>query len=290
MIILDNGKIRAEISTLGGQLMSLKDSVSGREYLWNGDKAFWGGRSPVLFPFVGKTRNMEFIAKGKTWTAVKHGFARDMEFQLTDQKGTEEAWLLLCSSEETLRKYPYEFRLFLGYRLEGRSLQVLWKVENPAAETMYFSIGGHPGFFCPVKAGEKQTDYQIQFDTPEQVTVSVIGEGGLATDKRAVHALQDGKLDITENLFEKDALVIEHHQVHSVSFLKKGEAPYVTVTFDAPLFGVWAPFEKEVPFICIEPWYGRCDHENFTGTLEEREWGNELEAGCVWEASYKIHI
>ncbi len=288
-VILKNEEIKAEIDTLGGELVSLQSVGNGKEYLWNGDEAFWNRSSPILFPFVGSTRNKEFTAKGKTYQMAQHGFARDKEFTVTGQSATE-AWFCLCSDMETMQHFPYEFRLFLGYRLEGRKLVVLWRVENPAGEPLYFSIGGHPGFFCPLEAGTRQTDYQIQFDTMHEVTATTISNMGLATDGKVTYPLQEGKLDITEDLFAHDALVIEADQAHQVSFLKKGEQPYLTVNFDAPLFGIWAPYKKDVPFICIEPWYGRCDHEDFTGSLEERKWGNKLEAGGIWEASYTICI
>ncbi len=282
-VILKNEDIKAEIDTFGGELVSLQDAGSGREYLWNGDPVFWNRRSPILFPFVGSTRNKEFTAKGQTCQMTQHGFARDQEFVLVDRSDTE-AWFSLSSNTDTLKLFPYEFRLFLGYRLEGRELRVLWRVENPAEETLYFSIGGHPGFYCPM------TGYQLQFDTASEVTSTTISDMGLATDKKVTYPLQDGRMDITEDLFAKDALVIEENQAHQVSLLKKGEEPYLTVTFDAPLFGIWAPYKKDVPFICIEPWYGRCDHEDFSGTLEERAWGNKLEAGGIWGASYTIYI
>ena len=62
------------------------------------------------------------------------------------------------------------------------------------------------------------------------------------------------------------------------------------MVFEAPLFGIWSPAKIQAPFICIEPWYGRCDGQNFSGTLEEREWGNQLESGDLFEAGYEVII
>ena len=63
---------------------------------------------------------------------------------------------------------------------------------------------------------------------------------------------------------------------------------YLEVEFDAPLFGIWSPAKKHAPFVCIEPWYGRCDEVGFAGSLEERAYGNTLQAGEVFEKSYSI--
>ena len=59
---------------------------------------------------------------------------------------------------------------------------------------------------------------------------------------------------------------------------------------EAPLFGIWSPPGKNAPFICIEPWYGRCDDEYFDGDLTEREWGNKLAPHQTFEASYTITV
>lgn len=48
--------------------------------------------------------------------------------------------------------------------------------------------------------------------------------------------------------------------------------------------------EKDAPFVCIEPWYGRCDATDFCGELRERDYENQLEAGACFEAEYEIYI
>ena len=73
-------------------------------------------------------------------------------------------------------------------------------------------------------------------------------------------------------VFDDDALVIVNQNVHEVSLCDMEGNPYLTVTMDAPLFGVWSPAGADVPFICVEPWYGRCDSADFTGDLKDREW------------------
>lgn len=103
---------------------------------------------------------------------------------LQKAKKEEEIWFELKENEETLKKYPFAFRLHLGYRLDGRSVEVLWKVENPNEKKMYFSIGGHPAFNCPLKAEEKQSDYQLSFDTDKTLVCSILGETGLLTDRK----------------------------------------------------------------------------------------------------------
>ena len=284
-----NELISITVDSHGAELKSLKRADSGTEYMWCADGTYWGRTSPVLFPFVGGLKDKAYRTKGKTYPMCQHGFARDMEFDLLSQK-EDEIWFQLTSDEQTLEKFPYDFILKLGYRLQANKVQVLWVVENPGKEDLYFSIGGHPAFNCPIEEGKKQTDYQLDFGDADEVVSTRIGEKGLVNGFMDVYELTDGKLTITENLFDHDALIIENNQTNKVALCKKDGTPYLTVTMEAPLFGVWSPPGKQAPFICIEPWYGRCDHEEFDGMLEEREWGNRISPSEKWEASYTIEV
>ena len=285
---ISNEKITIQVDSLGAELKSLKSVAQGKEYMWDADPAYWKRTSPVLFPFVGGLKDGVYRAKGKEYPMGQHGFARDMEFQLKSQVAAE-IWFRLESNEETLAKYPYSFVLEIGYELSGDSVIVKWRVKNPAQETMYFSIGGHPGFLCPIEPGRKQTEYQIAFDKKDEV-VSTCIENGLVCDRTQTYKLQDGAMPVTEHLFDGDALVIENHQAQQVALVGPDGKPYLTVDFDAPLFGVWSPPGKNAPFICIEPWYGRCDSGDFKGELKERAWGQELGAGAEFMTEYRITI
>lgn len=286
--VLDNGEIKIKVDSHGAELRSLSDCKSGREYMWCGDAAYWGRVSPVLFPLVGSYRDGQCRHNGRLLRMSQHGFARDMEFMLTEQSG-EEIWFCLTDKENTWENYPFAFSLEIGYRLSGRSVKVMWRVFNPSKEEMYFSIGGHPAFAVPAREKDRITCY-LAFDGAEKLRVRGL-KGGLAV--KELHTLmleKDGTLPVTEELFAQDALVIENSQTKKVQLLSGDKKPYLTVAFDAPLFGVWTPPGKNAPFICIEPWYGRCDREDFTGSLGEREWGNVLAAGKAFEAAYDILV
>ena len=286
---LKNDGVEIKVHSKGAELKSLKNPVTGTEYLWQGDPAFWNRSSPILFPFVGKTDRNEFRTKGKTYSMTQHGFARDMEFELLSRT-EDEIWFVLKDSEETRQKYPYGFTLKLGYRLFDNGVEVCWQVENEEEEELPFSIGGHPAFYCPIEEGTAQTDYLLRFDCKDRVVCTRISDEGLALNEEDVYPLKDGFLPITEHLFDHDALVIENRQAKEVAFCRKDGTAYLTVKMEAPLFGVWSPPTKKAPFICIEPWYGRCDRAGYEGDLKDREWGNLLAPGGVWKASYRILI
>lgn len=286
---LHNEAISISVASYGAELKSLKKLPEGIEYLWKGDATFWGRTSPVLFPFVGGVNHKEYRTMGKTYSMAQHGFARDMEFELLTRT-EDEIWMVLRSDEETFKKYPYEFVLKLGYRLLKDGVKVCWQVENQGKEELHFSIGGHPAFNCPIEEGKRQTDYMIYLDAKGKIVSTRLGNGGLATHRQDIYELKNGYLTITEELFDNDALVIENNQAKKVSLCDKEGMPYLTVTMDAPLFGIWSPPHKNAPFICIEPWYGRCDREDFEGELKDREWGNTISSGEIWKAAYQITV
>ena len=155
-VVLENEALKVTINSFGAELASIRGKATDTEYLWNADAKFWKRTAPVLFPFVGSLKNKEYHYEGKTYSMGQHGFARDMEFAVDVQTATE-AWFSLQSNEETKAKFPLEFILKIGYELEGKELKVIWQVENPDTKTLYFSIGGHPAFMCPVDEKGKQS-------------------------------------------------------------------------------------------------------------------------------------
>lgn len=287
--ILENETLKVTIHSFGSEIGSIVNKKDGCEYIWNADEKYWKRSAPVLFPIVGSLKNKEFIYEGKAYPMGQHGFARDMEFALQSASNTE-AWFSLTSNEETYAKYPFRFTLSIGYVLNGNSLKVIWKVENKDTKNMYFSIGGHPAFMCPLNGKGKQTDHYLSFDTEKDLTYSLLSKNGLVEKEDLVLPTHGGMLPVDAHMFDRDALIIEGSQASVVSICNAEKQPYLTVKFDAPLFGLWSPAGKQAPFICIEPWYGRCDKESFAGTLEEREYGNILAPQEVFEKDYEIII
>lgn len=287
-LVLENEWIKVEIDEMGAEMKSLSRKSDGREYMWGADPAYWGRTAPVLFPFVGSLNDKKYRINGREYEMGQHGFARDMEFQVLRQE-KEAVYLGLCSNEATREKYPFDFELELGYRLEEKKIHVLWKVVNKGKEEMPFSIGGHPAFMCPILPETEQTDYFIRFDAKGPLVSDVIEEG-LIGETVKEYVLEDGYLKITSDLFDGDALIMENEQAHEVSLCLPDKTPYLSVVFGAPLFGIWSPAKKNAPFICIEPWYGRADRAGFQKELRDREWSNLLNENEMFTASYDIMI
>lgn len=315
METLSNAVISIGVKEHGAELSSLK--YNGREYLWQADPEFWGRTSPVLFPMVGSVWAKQYLSHGRIYPMGQHGFARDMDFTLVS-KTADEIWYRLESSPATLEKFPYDFCLEIGYKLIGKSVKVMWKVSNPSAEELFFQIGAHPAFHWPmlssgaIEAGTAAMKAELAFEPcPEgaprgffrlgggflkdgnaaKLSKSVIGKGGCFLKERVNDATDgQGYLAIGTNSFDSDALVYEDGQVNSVTLCAQDKTPYLTVRYDAPVIGLWSPPGKNAPFVCIEPWYGRADDENYTGRYEEKPWINSLKPGATFEGGYTIEI
>lgn len=289
--ILENDNLRAEIDSLGAELKSVIRKPENKEYMWHGDPKYWGRTSPVLFPFVGSVRNKEYRYAGKTYPMGQHGFARDMEFTCEPREKEKCIWFVLASTDETYAKYPFSFRLHIGYELEENRIKVLWRVENTDDKPMYFSIGAHPAFLCPVNGEADKAGYGMKFGG---LTDTLHHHGntadGLAVMQDEILPLENGTVVFTPGFFDKCTYMVEGKQTGEVSLLDLDGKPYVTVCFDTPLFAVWSPEGKNAPFVCIEPWYGRCDEEGFEGTLGERAYENILAGGGSFAADYSMRF
>ena len=172
----------------------------------------------------------------------------------------------------------------------GNALKVTWKVVNTNEKEMHFSIGAHSEFNCPLQDESDKTGYGLDFHTGHEVLASRINADGLMLDGKQKIAEDAGKMLFPEGFFDDGVYIVENSQTNRVSLLDPKGREYVTVSSDAPLYGIWSPEKKNAPFVAIEPWYGRCDRATFAGTLEEREWGNHLMPHETFERSYEIAI
>ena len=294
-MIIKNDKICAEIDLHGAELTSLKRQDSDEELIWTADKDYWGRHAPMLFPIVGKVWNGQYRVGDRIYNLPQHGFARDLNFTPLCQD-TDSVVLALESNEDTLKVYPYKFRIEATYRLEDSTLVVEWRIKNPGSEPMYFQIGAHPGFnYRDFDKNDFIHGFFRLAQGEEPVSRLIIGqltpEGYRSESAGMIELDSDAMLPITPGLFAGDALVLEEHQIDQVILYDKECTPYIALeTEDAPVWGFWSPPGKNAPFVCIEPWMGRCDVEGYEGDISGRDYINKLEAGKSTAFTYRITV
>lgn len=287
--ILSNEAIRIAVSAHGAELCSIKKD--GKEYLWQADPQYWKRHSPVLFPIVGSVWENRYRCEGNEYTLTQHGFARDKDFRLVSRTDNE-VWYLLTDDEETRSKYPYAFELRIGYRIEGSRIDVMWRVKNPSDREMHFQIGAHPAFYFPDYQPETSGRGYFSFNRTEGLKYILISEKGCADpDTEYDLQLTDGLLPMDIHTFDRDALILQDGQVNEVTLHNNRRQPVLKLHFDtAPLVGLWSPPAKNAPFVCIEPWYGRCDRAHYAGDYADKDWMQHLAAGDTFEGGYSIEI
>lgn len=290
MQTLKNGQLTVVVSSHGAELQSIRKNDT--EYLWQGDPAFWGRRSPVLFPIVGSVWDGRYRAEGKEFHMGQHGFARDMDFTLVESSETEVRYRLEAS-EETFAKYPYPFVLEIAYRLHDNRLDVIWEVYNPGDSEIYFQIGAHPAFIYPDYGHEDAERGFLAFDRAEGLEcIRIKGKGCVDTEvKYPFEVPADGMFPVAKDTFDTiDTIMMQGSQVGRVTLHRTDRTPWLSLSFDAPVVGIWSPPSKNAPFICIEPWYGRCDRYGYEGEFKDRDWVNVLQPGAVFRTEYTIEI
>lgn len=288
---IENEFLRVCVDDHGAELVSIYDKEKEREVLWQADPAYWKRHAPILFPHVGRHYLDEYRCGGKAYRTHQHGFARDMDFSCTE-KTASSVTHCLEASEQTKDYFPFAFSLFVTHSLKGRDLTVTWKVLNSDQDTMYFTIGGHPAFRVPILPNTVQTDYCLLFHTflNHLDYVLLDPKTGTALTQTSYHLpLSQGRAAIPADLFDHDALIFDDAQIEWAAIGYPDGKPYISISCEGfPNFGIWSV--PGAPYICLEPWMGRCDDFGFTGEISEKPGVISLPSGETFLKSYTITV
>ncbi|MGK2861775.1 MAG: aldose 1-epimerase family protein [Chitinophagaceae bacterium] len=290
MYIIENEFLKIEIDPKGAELQSIYNKKRSLEYMWSGDPAYWGKKSPVLFPIVGTLKQDTYYYENKTYHLSRHGFARDMDFTVTDQTPSSITFTL-ARTDETFEKYPFQFRFDIIYSLKENQLSVMYRVVNKGNvnDAMYFSVGGHPAFKLPVLPGTKYNDHYLEFNKNETAGRWLISKEGLIENHNTPLLNDSNILALTKELFYTDALVFKELRSEKLKLVCKEAGELFEFDFTGfPYLGIWAA--KDADFICIEPWCGIADNVNASQQLIEKEGIIKLESADQFERSWKLTI
>lgn len=296
LFTLENDELLVTVACHGAELTRIYDKKADREVLWRAEPSVWDRHAPVLFPFVGKCYEGAYVHDGKEYGMTPHGFARDMDFEplLCDM---DECWFRLKDTPETYEKYPFHFEVEIGHRLEGRTIEVMWKVANRDSGEMLFMMGGHPAFQVP--EGKSIYDFTFEFNRrgcrEGQFTdclhyLAPNAKGYEKEELQGVLKLSEGRVPLTKGFFDTAlTYMFDEAQVSSVSLIVDG-SPYVTLECsDFPYLGIWT-MEATHPFVCLEPWYGICASDGYKGELKDRRGIISLPGWENWQKSYQIRV
>ena len=311
--VIDNGQLRVEADSLGGELQSVRKD--GGEYLWQADPAYWDGKAPNLFPYIARMTEGKYVLDGQTYHMSIHGFAHTMEMK-AEETGRDRLVFRLDADEKTRACYPFEFTFRIIYELEESVLHITYQVENLGTKEMYFGVGGHPGFCLPLGQGaeteEKKAafeDYYLEFGEDADGND---GNAANASGLREVPAcpvrigfspscflngedvpyqLENGKrIRLRHDLFDQDAIVLKDVP-KCVTLKAEGSGRYVKVRYpDMPYLGIWHAVKKPAPYVCIEPWSSLPSRQDVVEDLATQPGLICLQGGGCYRNAWEIEV
>lgn len=274
-ITITSGDLTASINPFGAELSSLKDA-NGCELMTDADPNFWSGRAPILFPVVGRLSGDVIRVDGRQYPMKQHGFARRLPFALTDH-ATDRATFTLADNDETRAQYPFAFRLDITFRIDAATLHTDVTVHNPGDAPLPASFGFHPAFAWPLPYGEARADHSIIFSAEEPDALKSIAHDGTIAKNEVSSPLDGRTLRLTDELFAHDALVWDNVRSERVTYVAN-TGPRLDIAFpDTPKLGIWT--KPGAHFVCIEPWHGIADPENYTGEYRDKPGVFEIAPG-----------
>ena len=266
---IENEYLKVTVTTWGAQVKSVLRKYDNVEHIWQADPSLWGYHAPILFPHCGKVVDGKIEAKGKVYASGQHGFARGMEHTFVDQTA-DTVVLELCANQETLEKFPYDFRLVSTFSLERDTLHHTLTVENLDEEKLPFGIGYHPAFAIPFDDRHTFSDYELRFDEMESpICLNCQPTGLLQKD----HYILDSNLKtiaIDEKLFANDSHCMVNLRSSTLGIYEKDTGRAVICDISGfPYTLIWS--KPGMPrFVCIEPWHSLPSPEGGSIRWEEK--------------------
>ena len=264
---LKKGNVEFAVLEKGAELVSLKKD--GVEFIWERNADFWRKSSPILFPFVGSLRDNKYKFEGKEYTIeTRHGFGRDSEFTLAD-KGEDFLKFLLKATPDTLAKYPFNFELYLTYKINNGKLDMIYEVINLDEKELYFSIGAHPAFATPINEDIKLEDYYLELNEKETADIFQ-NEGPLLKREKKAYLNNENIIKLGKDVFNDDALIFKGLKSNKVAIKCTKSSRVLEMEYDKfPFMAFWSV--PNAPFVCLEPWYGLSDYSDTDGELINKE-------------------
>lgn len=261
MLNIENEHLCVSVSPEGGNLTSVFDKDRDIELLWPGDPETWKYQDVVIFPLIGMPDG-GYEAKGGTYQfRWAHGVARWETFTV-ERHTTDELVLTLVSNEETLRRYPYEFRLRLRYVLRGKKFTLTYGVSSLTAEEIPYQVGAHAGFRT------EGDEVVVDFDNARPVYQYPYNKF-LQYPARLLAG--DGHLVLNQEVYNREnSLVLKADQTTGCTVTRPDGVRLHYTWENASTLTIWG-FSKGGRFLCVEPWWGICESRDTAREITRKE-------------------
>lgn len=268
---IENEKFSVTIDSKGAELSSMRSKQTGIEYVWQAEPSIWARHAPVLFPIIGRLKDKTYFVGGKSYQITQHGFGRDLEFACTEQTDTSIA-LTLTPNAYTKPMYPFDFAFTVRYTLEGNTLRKQHITTNRGDTDMYYEVGGHDAYNVALEPNETMEDYYVDFGSGDAIYPLINDDALMITKDKRMVPLEDGKLFLSSELFQLDALILDDCKNRTVSIRSQKSKHVISMEFvDFPYLGIWSKYTgKDTNYVCIEPWSTLPDANYLDHALENK--------------------
>ena len=289
-ITLDNGCIQVAVDTYGGELQSLKRHDAVTEYLWQGNPATYRRKAINIFPYVARLTNGTYMLDGKVYKMQAHGFIADMEMRC-EKKGDSQAVFLFESDEGTMEIDPRRFLYRLKYALRENTVDITYIIQNQDSRTMYFGLGGHPGFRVPLEEGIAFEDYSLEFSAASEPSRIGMSRECFVLDKDEPWELEEGRIQkLSHGLFDDDAIILRDMCREVTLKSQKGHRA-VTVCYPRmDYLGIWHWPKTDSPYVCIEPWSSLPSRQGVVEALERQADLIQLGTGEEYRNTWSVSL
>jgi galactose mutarotase-like enzyme len=260
ILLTNNGGDRAVVALDGAELLSWR--AEGEELIWTPDISVWDQTAPILFPVVGWTRDARIRVGDQVYPLGLHGFAWKKRFEVT-QRSADFLRLTLVDDADTRALYPFSFRFDVEFRLLANGLENKLVVTNAGDGALPYACGLHPAFRWPLAASAKE--HAIIFEKEEVAEAPIIGPGGLISKRKRTVPIEDRRLLLSHPLLANDALCFFNANSRRIEYDNGAGLRLVAELHDFPHIAFWSL--PPAPYLCIEPWTGHGDPEDFHGDL-----------------------
>lgn len=285
-VTIGNGAITASICPFGAELVSLRDA-SGAQWMHDGDRRWWSGRAPLLFPIVGALADNRLRHHGRDYAMEKHGFARRSLFA-RGPASQDSVRFTLRDSDTTRAHYPFAFRLDVDFRVAGTTLHTTATIANNGDEPLPFSFGYHPAFVWPLPSAGAKEGHRLTFERREDAPIrAIVPDTGLMLPDPVPSPLSDGRSFAPEAAhFVGDALIWDRLDSRSLTWGVPDGAQLRVDFPDMAMMGLWQV--PGAPYLCIEPWAGHADPVGYDGEFSDKPGVTVLPPGA--SVAYRMDL
>lgn len=288
-VSINSNSLKVIIDTKGGEIISIKDT-DDIEYIWHADPKYWGQHGLNIFPYIARLTNETYYYRDEKYHMKIHGIIPYSDLKLV-YKSNNKITLEFESSSYSMVEYPFEFVYYITYILNGRRLEISYNVFNRDEKTMYFGIGGHPGFNVPLLGDNKFEDYYIEFEEKCNPTRIGFTKQCYLNGNDTPFDLERQKIiRLSHDLFDDDAIVLK--DVSRSVYLKSiKDNRSINIGFeDMGYLGLWHKPKSDAPYICIEPWSSLPSRENIIEDIERQKDLISLAPKCNYNTGWYIEI